>query len=223
MERLDWNKIDTVLLDMDGTLLDLRFDNHFWRDVVPRAFAEKHQLDFDIASEEVTALYEAVLGELEWYCLDYWTGKLNLDIRALKSNLKHLIKVRPGALEFMQACQRAGKKTYIITNAHPDSLTLKLECTQLHLHLDDVITSHDIGYPKEKQAFWQTIQQQLGFDKHRSLFIDDSETILNSAQTFGINYLCGIERPDSTMAANRSDHFYLIEHFDEINPPNSPK
>ena len=26
---LAWDEIDTVLLDMDGTLLDLHFDNHF--------------------------------------------------------------------------------------------------------------------------------------------------------------------------------------------------
>ncbi|HBT55971.1 MAG TPA: haloacid dehalogenase, partial [Pseudomonas sp.] len=32
---LNWNAIDTVLLDMDGTLLDLHFDNHFWLEHMP--------------------------------------------------------------------------------------------------------------------------------------------------------------------------------------------
>ena len=32
---IDWTRIDTILLDMDGTLLDLGFDNFFWREHVP--------------------------------------------------------------------------------------------------------------------------------------------------------------------------------------------
>ena len=34
---LNWSKIDTVLLDMDGTLLDLHYDSHFWLNVIPAA------------------------------------------------------------------------------------------------------------------------------------------------------------------------------------------
>src|SRR5882757_7567074 len=37
--RIDWSQIDTVLLDMDGTLLDLRFDNWFWQELIPRRYA----------------------------------------------------------------------------------------------------------------------------------------------------------------------------------------
>ena len=38
---LPWSGIDTILLDMDGTLLDLHYDNHFWQVYVPEKFAEK--------------------------------------------------------------------------------------------------------------------------------------------------------------------------------------
>ena len=34
VEGIDWTQLDTILLDMDGTLLDLEFDNHFWGTVV---------------------------------------------------------------------------------------------------------------------------------------------------------------------------------------------
>ena len=46
---LDWNNISTVLLDMDGTLLDLHFDNYFWQHHVPVRYAEKHKLELDDA------------------------------------------------------------------------------------------------------------------------------------------------------------------------------
>ncbi len=31
-----WSRIDVVCLDMDGTVLDLRFDNRFWLEMLPR-------------------------------------------------------------------------------------------------------------------------------------------------------------------------------------------
>ena len=34
-----WMRVETVLLDLDGTLLDLAFDNYFWRERVPAAYA----------------------------------------------------------------------------------------------------------------------------------------------------------------------------------------
>ena len=39
---INWKNIDTVLLDMDGTLLDLHFDNHFWQTFVPLRYAQQH-------------------------------------------------------------------------------------------------------------------------------------------------------------------------------------
>ncbi|HNG60363.1 MAG TPA: haloacid dehalogenase, partial [Cellvibrionaceae bacterium] len=39
---IPWQAIDTLLLDMDGTLLDLHYDNYFWLEYLPRAFAAKN-------------------------------------------------------------------------------------------------------------------------------------------------------------------------------------
>lgn len=41
---IDWQAVDTVLLDMDGTLLDLAFDNYFWQKLVPETYGEQQDL-----------------------------------------------------------------------------------------------------------------------------------------------------------------------------------
>ena len=80
----DWSQIDTVCLDMDGTVLDLRFDNFFWLEEVPRHYAERHGLEAGTALAELQPRLDAVRGTLDWYCVDYWSRQLALDVVALK-------------------------------------------------------------------------------------------------------------------------------------------
>lgn len=219
MLSLPWDDIDTVLLDMDGTLLDLHFDNYFWLTHLPARYAESHGVDLDEATEMLKAHIKAHEGTLQWYCLTHWSESLNLDIVALKQEVKHKIQIRPFVGEFLQRLQRLNKKLVLITNAHPQSLDLKLEVTRIDRWLDMVISSHQFQYPKEEQEFWRQLHVQEPFDPERTLFIDDTERILESARTFGIRHLLGIHQPDSQLSRPNITRFPAIDHFDEIFPP----
>jgi len=81
---LNWSGIDDVLLDMDGTLLDLRFDTQFWLEHLPAHYAEANALSRDEALARIRARMEAVSGQIGWYCIDEWSAALNLDVGALK-------------------------------------------------------------------------------------------------------------------------------------------
>ena len=81
---VDWSAIDTVLLDMDGTLLDLGFDNWFWQEHLPREFAAARGLGLAAARAELEPRFRALAGTMEWYCIDHWSRELCLDIAALK-------------------------------------------------------------------------------------------------------------------------------------------
>ena len=50
---IDWEHIDTVLLDMDGTLLDLHFDNYFWTQHLPGVYARENRLSENISIDEL--------------------------------------------------------------------------------------------------------------------------------------------------------------------------
>lgn len=199
---LDWQEIETVLLDMDGTLIDLHFDNYFWQQLVPERWGAARGLSQEEALEALMPRFAAVAGTLEWYCLDYWRDTLDLDIMALKREIAHKIRWRPDVQPFLQALRNSGRPLYLFTNAHPDSLALKLEQTGLDRYLDGLYSTHHFGYSKEHTPCWQALQERLGFEPQRTLFVDDSLPILEAARSYGIGHLLGISNPDSQRPAN---------------------
>ena len=210
---IEWGKIDTVLLDMDGTLLDLNFDNHFWLEFVPARFAEKNNLSIEQAKQQLEPQFKAMEGKLEWYCLDYWSEVLKLDIAGLKLEISGLISVLPHVVEFLEAVQKSSRRLLLVTNAHRDSLDLKMDKTCLSPFFDQIISSHDYGVSKEQQAFWSQLKQQQAFDKTRTLLVDDSLAVLESARLYGIEHLISISKPDSQLAKREIDSFPAIEDF----------
>jgi HAD superfamily hydrolase (TIGR01509 family) len=180
---VDWQQIQTVLLDMDGTLLDLHFDNYFWREHVPLRYAEKHQISVEHAKDTLVPIFRDKEGTMEWYCVDYWSETLDLDIARLKAEVDHLIAIHPYVLEFLDQVRKAGKTLALVTNAHQKSLMLKLDRTALHNHLDHVICSHEFGMPKENPLFWDQLKKRLPFDSTSTLLIDDSLAVSGSTQS----------------------------------------
>lgn len=215
---LDWSQIDSVLLDMDGTLLDLHFDNHFWLEHVPQRYAEKNGLSRQEALDHLIPLFKAIEGTINWYCLDYWTKELDLDIALLKEEVEHLIQIHPYVIEFLEKLASAGKRRVLVTNAHQKSLDLKMRKTSLSGLLDNIISAHQLGIPKEETRFWGKLKVLENYDPQRTLLVDDNLTALGSAQAYGIQHLLAIYRPDSKAGIKDVGTFQAIHSFKEIMP-----
>jgi putative hydrolase of the HAD superfamily len=215
---IDWPHIDTVLLDMDGTLLDLHFDNHFWREHMPRRYAEFHGLSEAAARAHLDRHYDRHAGTLNWYCVDFWSSELALDIAQLKEEVAHLIAVRPDVPAFLKALRDSGRRVVMVTNAHPKSLNLKMRETRLDAYFDGLISSHQIGLPKEHPDFWQALQALEPFDKSRTLFVDDSLSVLESAKAYGIVHLLAVCNPDSQQPHKDCGDFQSITSFVQVMP-----
>jgi HAD superfamily hydrolase (TIGR01509 family) len=213
MHSLPWRDIDTVLLDMDGTLLDLHFDNHFWLEHLPKRYAEVHGVSLAMAQMELMPLFEKNAGTLNWYCTDFWSTELKLPVKDLKIEIAHLIALRPDAETFLAAIKQAGKRVIMITNAHRDSLSLKMERLELAPYFERLISSHDYGYPKENPQFWDALQADIQFDPARSLFIDDTLPILRSAGRYGIGHLLAVREPDSRKGPKDTEEFEAVEDY----------
>jgi len=185
---------------MDGTLLDLHFDTHFWQHHIPKKLSEKTGKSVEQCTKDMQTAYGEVYGQLEWYCLDYWANRLDLDIMQAKREITHLIKMRDDCIPFLDALKASQRRVVLVTNAHPGSLSLKIEKTQLDEHIETLISTHQFGVSKESQSLWTQLQAHLDFNPNTTLFVDDSQKILDAAKTFGIAYTLGITNPDSQQA-----------------------
>ena len=171
--QLNWNEIDDVLLDMDGTLLDRHFDNFFFEEELPRRYAVLHGLPFEESRDRLMAMYRSVEGELAWTDLHYWTKRVGIDVVALHRELDHMIGFLPGAEEFLRYLRQLGKRVTIVTNAHEAGVSVKIAKTGLNRHVDRIVNAFEVGHLKMRPEYWPKCQQLLGFDPARSLFMDD--------------------------------------------------
>jgi len=215
---IDWEAIDTVLLDMDGTLLDLHFDNYFWMDHLPRLYAAKHSISEAKSAAHLQAKFHSGKGTLQWYCLDHWSQQLEMDIPALKLEIQHMIQLRPFAIEFLTQLQASHRDVVMVTNAHRKTLELKMANIDITGWFDRVVVSHDLKAPKEDTDFWHKLQAIHPFNPTRTLLIDDTESVLDSARDYGIAHLLTLLQPDSRQQKRLSTRFPGIHHFDEIMP-----
>jgi 5'-nucleotidase len=216
--RLDWDAIDSVFLDMDGTLLDLYYDNHFWLEHVPKRYAEKLGVSHGDARDVLLPRYRRIQGTLDWYCIDHWSRELGLDIALLKAEVEHLIAVHPHVVDFLEALAARGKRRVLVTNAHQKSIELKLGRTELGGHLERVICAHDLRLPKEAPGFWARVADIEPFDPGRTLFIDDNLDVLRAARDYGFRWLLAISAPDSRQPARDVADFPAVGRFGALLP-----
>jgi len=197
----DWAAIRTVCLDMDGTVLDLSFDNLFWLDALPRRWGERHGVPAEEAIALLRSRFDAKRGTLEWYCIDHWSEELDFDIAALKAAMGAHIRYLPGALEFLEAARARGLRLLLTTNAHPISLAVKERRAGLARHFDELVSSHEFGVPKESPEFWARLAASHGVDPAATLFVDDSAAVLEAARAAGVALIYQLLHPDSTLPA----------------------
>ena len=201
---------------MDGTLLDLRFDNWFWQELVPGLYAAEHGLSLAEAIERLGPKFRDSRGTIQWYCIAHWSRELGLDIAALKRTTFDHMGYLPGAEDFLVRLSAAGKRRVLVTNAHPLTLAVKTERVGLHVHFDAVYSSHAFGVPKESADFWPRLQAAEPFALGRTLFVDDSLPVLRAAEAFGVGWLRAVRRPDTGQPPQVTAPFPAVDRIADL-------
>lgn len=215
---INLENVDTILLDMDGTLLDRRFDDHFWLNYVPKVWGEKNNVSFLEAQKMLTDMFRSQENTLNWTDLDYWSDRLSLDIPLLKIDVDHLIAIHRYVVEFLTFAKQHRKRLWLVTNAHSKTLSLKMKKTKLSPYFDGIVSAHDVRLPKEDDNFWERLQKFVKYDKERTMLAEDSEKNLETAERYGIKYLVFVSRSSSAIHPKPSEKFYSIDNFSELLP-----
>ena len=161
-------------------------------------------MDLHAAHTEIARRFAECSGTLDWYCIDYWSRSLEVDIGALHREVRSHVAWLPGAREFLARMRAWGKRLVLLTNSHPIALAVKHEETGVLDYLDAAATSHEFGAPKENPQFWSAAQRRFDFDPGRSLFADDNAKMLEAARAAGIRWVYGVRHWDTK--GSRREH-----------------
>lgn len=204
---------------MDGTLLDKHFDDHFWTEYFPKRYSEIKGLDVKHIQNNLQKYVEKFAGTLNWYSMDFWSQLLKVDVIELQKELTHLISVRPHTIEFLQSLRDNKYRAVLATNSSQQLLDLKLKHSNLDKYLDGIITSHELGFPKEDINFWRKLNEVEKFNPENTLFVDDDLRVLSAAKEYGVSHLVAVLKPNSKLDAfPATDKFKSIHYFNEIMP-----
>ena len=212
----DWSAIDTVLLDMDGTLLDLAYDKRFWEEHLPRRVAEIRGIAVEEAHGLMRPIFDSTAGTLDWYCINYWSRALALDIVAMKRSTRHEIDWLPEARAFLDRVRASGRRLVLVTNAHPEIFAIKDAHLGIRRRFDAVYSSHDFGVPKENVGFWGRLAAREPFDPAHTLFADDNAAVLEAARAHGIRWVYAVRRPVHRAPARAANGFAGVDSVLEL-------
>jgi len=184
---MDLKRLENILIDMDGVLLDTAYDNHFWQEHIPTRYAELKSMNIDQAIKITHSLFHYKKGYKDRYDLDYWSNMLGLDIEQekLSANMIDKIKLKKGAIDFLEKYHKE-KNLFLVTNAHRKTLNIKMKKFPLIKYFKKIICSHELKYVKEEIPFWFILRNKLGVDYDKSVLIEDTIDNVKSAYHAGL-------------------------------------
>ena len=213
---MKWDSIETFFLDMDGTILDLAFDNYFWHDHIPRLYSKKNKISFNKAKIEFEEKYKKKRNTIEWYSLKFWSNELDINLDNELVKTKNRIKIFPGVYNFLNKLKSHKINIVLITNCPREMLNVKFTQAKLWGYFNIIISSEDFGYPKEADEFWKLLEKKFFFDKNKTIFIDDNVNVLECASKYGINHIFGICCPDSSKKKQIIEEYLTLDNVSQF-------
>ncbi len=216
MQKPDWDKIDTVLLDMDGTLIDKRHEDDFWGEDVPKAYAKKKGISLETAKQIAYKKYHAIEGTYDWSDVGHWEKEFGVKLWGIKKESVMKMRLHPHTLRFLKFLKKNKKKVYLVTASMPRDLKMKLKHLKMTEYFDKIYTQFDINETKTTKQFWIKLQKVNGYDNDRTLLAEDTEAVTNAAKLAGIRWFIYKSLYSSKKPPVTPKGFFCVRHFDEV-------
>ena len=177
------------LIDLDGVILDTKYDNFFWQEYIPKVYAEKNNITLSDAINFTHSLFYYKKKTKDWYDITYWSNILDIDIAKEKEKETNMDRIclKDGSLDILDKLKSKGKELFLITNAHRITLNIKLKKFDISKYFSEMVCSHELGYVKEDIQFWHILRLKLKLDYKYSVLVEDTFDNINSAYHAGLN------------------------------------
>ena len=171
-------KIRVISFDVDGTLVDQRFNDLIWENDIPALVAERRKWDFKKAKDFCLSEYKK-LGDkdLRWYDVEYWLGKFNVPIPAkdIFKKREESIVVYPDVLPVMEELKRQGFRIIIITCM--PRIFLKEKIRKFDFHFEKVFSTISDFKKVKSPGIYMHISHLIETSPSDILHIGDHHTL----------------------------------------------
>lgn len=168
-----------VSFDMDGTITDISFADSVWLEGIPREYALENGVLFEAAKKVVTAEYNRIGRQrLEWYNLNYWIKKLDLDVTPdeVLDRFESRIRIFPEVAEVLDGLKNEGLRLILVTNAHREFLNFELEKTRVTGYFENVFsTTSDFGLVKNTVDAYRKVCTKCNVAPEEIIHVGDDE------------------------------------------------
>jgi phosphoglycolate phosphatase len=180
-------RFETILLDLDGTIVDAFTTIH-------RAYAHTLPL-FGRPVPTIDQVRKAVGGGLENAMRHFLPEELIAD--AVKVHIAYTdtilledAKLMPGTLELLRAEQAQGVRFAVFTNKRGDHARLVCEHLGVSPYLSGIFGAKDTPWLKPQPEFAAHVLQQLGARREGTMLIGDSTFDVKAAHAGGFACWC---------------------------------
>ena len=96
------NSTTAILSDLDGVILDLKYDIKFWQSWLPEHVANQTNQSIEETQAEIQAEINKQRGTLNFYNLSYWDDLLNVDCMQIIKEKEEKCSYLEGSHEALQ-------------------------------------------------------------------------------------------------------------------------
>lgn len=184
-------KIDTILWDVDGTLLNFSMaEDISVRECLSRYHIEVSDAQMKIYKKINQEFWEMLergeitrnkLGPERFRKFLNTLGKYDIDPAGLDYEYQEALSQKgilmEGALEICGLLSRKGLRQYVVTNGTAFVQYRKLRLSGLDQFMEDIFISEELGHVKPEKAFFELCAERISeYDSSRTMIVGDSLT-----------------------------------------------